>query len=224
MLGDNEPVQVSDFETLAREPWPDLDLLALALAAEFRRVDRQTALAELDRLGSELASSPDSSAADEVAALRELLGEREGFTGNREDYDDPANSMLDLVLERRTGLPIVLSVVYVEVSRRAGIELAGVGLPGHFVVGHFGAAPPLVLDPFSGGRLITAELGGERVRAWRPQEIALRMLNNLARSYTARGDLGQAIRAAELRCVLPLNASAQASVDSELRALRARLN
>ena len=66
-------------------------------------------------------------------------------------YDHPDNSMLDLVLTRRRGLPILLSVVYVEVARRAGIELAGVGLPGHFVVGHFGAEPAALLDPFAGG-------------------------------------------------------------------------
>ena len=59
--------------------------------------------------------------------------------------------MLDLVLTRRRGLPILLSVVYVEVARRAGIQIAGVGLPGHFVVGHFGTDPPVLLDPFAGG-------------------------------------------------------------------------
>jgi regulator of sirC expression with transglutaminase-like and TPR domain len=217
-------VRSADFEEVAREPRPDLDRLALALAGEFRPVERQVALAELDRLGVELARSAGGPPAEEAAALRELLGARECFTGNREDYDDPANSMLDLVLERRTGLPILLSVVYVEVARRAGVELAGVGLEGHFVVGHFGVSPPLLLDPFSGGRSVDAGVREHQVRAWGAHETALRMLNNLVRSYAGRGALGRAIRAAELRLVLPLDTSARSVLETELRGLRARLN
>jgi regulator of sirC expression with transglutaminase-like and TPR domain len=214
----------ADFETLAREANPDLDRIALALAAEFRRVDRDAALAELDRLGSELARSGADSAAGEMEALRVLLGVHEGFTGNRGDYHDPDNSMLDLVLERRTGLPILLSLVYVEVARRAGVEVAGIGLPGHFVVGHFGVAPPIVLDPFAGGRPVRADVREHQLRAWGAHETVLRMLNNLVRSYAGRGDLGRAIRAAELRLVLPVDAAAQPALEAELRSLRARLN
>jgi regulator of sirC expression with transglutaminase-like and TPR domain len=132
--------------------------------------------------------------------------------------------MLDLVLARRTGLPILLSVVYVEVARRAGIPLAGVGLPGHFVVGHFGADPPLLLDPFSRGRLVRAEAEPELVRPWGPHETALRMLNNLVRAYSARGDLARAIIAARLRLALPADEASRGLLGAELRALEARLN
>src|SRR5262245_27196932 len=124
--GDNGDVQVPSFAELAPRPEPALDLLALALAAEFRPVDGAAPLGELDRLGSELAAVGGATAREEAEACRLVLGVRHAFTGDTTTYDDPDNSMLDLVLERRTGLPILLSVVYVEVARRAGIELAGV--------------------------------------------------------------------------------------------------
>ena len=117
------------------------------------------------------------------------------FEGDRKHYDDPQNSMLDVVLERRRGLPILLSVVYIEAARRAGIALSGVGLPGHFVVGYFGAGEPLLLDPFDGGSPISVSGAPDALRPWLPDEIAMRMLNNLVSSYTRRGHLAHAIRA-----------------------------
>lgn len=218
-----------DFATVARRRSPELAELALAMASEFRgdEVDAEGALEELDRLGAELAASAAAAEGDperEVDACRMLLGERLGFTGNRQRYDDPDNSMLDIVLERRTGLPILLSVVYVEVARRAGIELAGVGLPGHYVVGHFGADPPLLLDPFAGGLRSETDAPPELVRPWTPHETALRMLNNLVASYERRGDLGNAIHAAALRLELPVDDSGRAALERELTGLRTRLN
>ena len=214
---------VEAFSVLAARPEPRLDELALSLAGEFREVDAEAALGELDRLGSELALPAGGGPADEVEALRELLGRRHRFAGNREQYDHPDNSMLDLVLERRTGLPILLSIVYVEVARRAGIALAGVGLPGHYVVGHFGEGPPLLLDPFAGGAPLEVASSAE-LRPWGPHETALRMLNNLVGSYLRRADLARAIRAAELRLELPLGERQAAALAAELRSLRARLN
>ena len=212
------------FEALAARPDAQLDELALAIAAEFRPVGAERALAELDRLGEELASSAGSSPEQEAEACRRLLGEREGFAGNREHYDDPDNSMLDLVLERRRGLPILLSVVYVETARRAGIRLAGIGLPGHYVVGHLGTEPPLLLDPFSGGVPARWEGPPDAVRPWSPHETALRMLNNLVGSYSARADVARAIRAAELRLALPVDEAGREALELELLRLNARLN
>ena len=212
------------FAALAAEPDPPLDRLALAMAAEFGEVDREGALAELDRLGEELAGAgPGGEPREQLEALRALLGERHGFTGDRDEYDRPGNSMLDQVLRRRRGLPILLSVVYVEVACRAGVELAGVGLPGHYVVGHFGHDPPLLADPFAGGAVLE-DRAPSGLRPWGPHETALRMLNNLVGSYARRSDLGRAIRAAELRLELPLGATEAAALGTELRALRARLN
>jgi regulator of sirC expression with transglutaminase-like and TPR domain len=215
-----------DFARLAEAPDPPIEELALAMAAELRETDRAAARERLDSLGEQLASLASGGSAElEAWACAELLGGREGLAGDREEYDNPDNSMLDLVLERRRGLPIALSVVYVAAARRAGIEqLAGVGLPGHFVVAHFGASPPLVLDPFSGGVRVSVQAPQRLVRPWSAHETALRMLNNLVAAYTRRARLGDAIVAARLRLALPLPDAERVRVEEELVALSARLN
>jgi regulator of sirC expression with transglutaminase-like and TPR domain len=213
------------FAAVAAQPDPQLDELALALAGEFGEVDAEDALERLDRLGGEIAAcvEVDAGPAAEVAAVREVIGRRHGFVGDADDYDHPDNSMLDRVLARATGLPILLSVVYVEAARRAGINLGGVGLPGHFVVGHFGTTPPLLLDPFAGGERL--EVGGPAdLGRWGAHRTALRMLNNLVGSYRRRHDLTRAIRAGELRLELPLTEREAAAMAIELQALRAVLN
>ena len=220
-------MRVPTFVSLAAAAAPRLDHLALALAVELRDdVNTTWAIAELDRLGAELAplAGECADAEAEAEACRELLGETYGFEGDDDEYDDPDNSMLDLVLARRVGLPILLSTVYVEVARRAGIELGGVGLPGHFVVGHFGSDPPLLLDPYDGGERIRPAVEPALVRPWGAHETALRMLNNLVGSYERRGDLGRAIRVAELRLLLPLSSSLRTDLDLSLKRVRARLN
>jgi regulator of sirC expression with transglutaminase-like and TPR domain len=203
-----------------------MDALALAMAAELRVLDADAAIGTLDDLGADLsrvAGHIGQRPLELSSACAQLLGREHGFAGDRTRYDHPDNSMLDIVLSRRRGLPILLSVVYIEVARRAGIPLAGVGLPGHFVVGHFGADPPLLLDPFNGGALVDAPVSAV-VRAWHPHEIATRMLNNLVASYRRRGDLGLAIRAARMRLMLPTESSLRATMNIELQALQARLN
>ena len=135
--------------------------------------------------------------------------------------------MLDLVLERRRGLPILLSVVYVEAARRAGFALGGVGLPGHYVVGHFGADPALLLDPFSGGVTVSGvapEVAAIYVRPWTAHETGLRILNNLRAAYAARADFSRAMRAAELRLVLPLDEPTRTGLAADLRSLQAQFN
>jgi regulator of sirC expression with transglutaminase-like and TPR domain len=224
---DNDHMSVPSFAELAATPDVTIDVLALALAGEFRDVDASGAIARLDVLGAELShvTRQTSGTPDEVAlTCAQLLGVAHGFTGERERYEHPDNSMLDIVLSRRRGLPILLSVVYIEVARRAAIPLAGVGLPGHFVVGHFGTDPPLLLDPFAAGRTIDAKIPQDLMRPWRPHEIAMRMLNNLLAAYQRRGDVGAAIRAASMRLTLPAEGSHRATLQAELRALQARLN
>jgi regulator of sirC expression with transglutaminase-like and TPR domain len=215
-----------DFETLATYPDPPVEELALALAAELREPDRDATLGRLDELGEQLIALVDAGGGPEMEAwaCAELLGGRHGLAGDRDDYDNPDNSMLDLVLERRRGLPIALSVVYVAAARRAGIPLAGVGLPGHFVVAHFGASPPLVLDPFGGGTRVEVQAPPRLVRPWTPHETALRMLNNLIAAYTRRARIGDAIVAARLRLALPLPDAERERVAQELVSLEARLN
>ena len=214
---------VPPFTALAADPAARLDALALALAAELRPTDADAALARLDELAAEVRELANATGG-ELAALTLVLGERHGFAGAQEEYDHPDHSMLDLVLERRCGLPIALSVVYVETARRAGIGLDGVGLSGHYVVGHFreGRAPVL-LDPFGGGATLVSPHPAE-VRPWGAHETALRMLNNLVGSYTRRNDLGRAIRAAEMRLELSMEPALRDVLAAELRGLRARLN
>jgi regulator of sirC expression with transglutaminase-like and TPR domain len=214
------------FEDLAAVPDPPLDALTLAIAEELRTVDADRAMARLDLLGEEVAANADgrTSAEDQVHALAEVLGDVHGFAGDREHYDDPSNSMLDLVLERRRGLPILLSVIYVEVARRAGIPLAGVGLPGHFVAGHFGAGEAVLCDPFDGGAIVAPDVDPRTLRPWSAHETALRVLNNLVVAYQRRGNLGAALRTAEMRLALPVDATLRETLETELRTLQARLN
>jgi regulator of sirC expression with transglutaminase-like and TPR domain len=214
----------ASFETLAGDPDPPVEELALALAAELRETDRDGALARLDRLGQELAVLASGDPATEAIACAELLGGLHGLAGDREEYDHPRNSMLDVVLERGRGLPIALSVVYVAAARRAGIALGGVGLPGHFVVAHFGASPPLVLDPFGGGTLVEVQAPARLVRPWSAHETALRMLNNLVPAYARRAQLSEAIVTARMRLALPVPGEERRRLEEEVVALEARLN
>jgi regulator of sirC expression with transglutaminase-like and TPR domain len=213
------------FAELAGSYGPALDELALAMAAEFRPVDAPAARARLDALGEELAAALGGAgdAAGAVRAAAAVLGTAHGFRGGP-GSDHPDASMLDLVLERRTGLPILLSVVYVEVGRRAALPLHGVGMPGHFVVAHFGADPPIVIDPHAGGRPLPRALEPSLVRPWSAHEIAMRMLNNLVHAYTRALDVAAAIHAARLRLLLPAARAHRTALTQELRALEARLN
>ena len=132
---------VQRFTALVGESDPELDRGALAIAAG---ADPELAeprwLAELDRLAEGVGS---------LDALRHRLFVEEGFAGNTERYYDPRNSLLDRVLHRRLGIPITLSVVAIEVGRRAGVPLEGVGMPGHFLLRTPGTQD--YLDAFEGG-------------------------------------------------------------------------
>jgi regulator of sirC expression with transglutaminase-like and TPR domain len=221
----NTVVSVEPFLALAARPEPPIDQLALSLAAEFREVDEGAAVTLLDELGAEVAEARRGSSerCAGIDALREVLAIRHGFGGDRRRYDHPHNSMLDVVLERRRGLPILLSVLYLATAQRAGIALSGVGLPGHYVVGDLGVDPPLLIDPFDDGKPVTAQSRRD-VRAWGAHETALRILNNLVASFGRRADLARTIQAAELRLALPLEPSRLEALRLELGALRARLN
>ncbi|MDX6681267.1 MAG: hypothetical protein QOG94_1306 [Solirubrobacteraceae bacterium] len=222
-------VDIASFAALAADRDAPIDVLALAIAAEFRDdVDADAALSHLDELGEEVAAvRADLDGSDAgIQALREVLGVRHDFHGDEGDpahYDDPANSMLDLVLERRRGLPIALSVLYVATARRAGIALGGVGLPGHYVVRDLAAVPPVLIDPFAGGVRLEVE-PSTNVRPWGAHETALRMLTNLVGSYRRRSDLGRAIRAAELRLTLPSDRARSRALRMEWLSLQSQLN
>jgi regulator of sirC expression with transglutaminase-like and TPR domain len=151
-----------------------------------------------------------------VDALRQILFVEESFQGDQETYDEPHNSSVASVIARRCGMPITLSIVTVEVGRRAGIRLAGVGLPGHFVVSGADLPEDTYLDPFDGGVLRDRESVARRVSAVFGAPLALpneifapdtersvlaRVLSNLRRSWERRekyADALETIRWAEV--------------------------
>mgnify|MGYP006279775765 CR=1 FL=1 len=213
------------FAQLARTDAPTLDLLALAIAGALRDADQDAALAELDRLAGEVVRhGVGETGQEQVEALRVVLGRHEGFVGDVEDYDHPDNSMLDLVLERRRGLPILLSVVWIEVGRRVGIPIRGVGLPGHYVAGWFGDGQPILLDPFKGGVPVADPPPPGRIAQTPVHLTALRILSNLVASYERRGDVGRSLKAAQLRLELPLGDRDMKVMEFEHRRLGARMN
>jgi regulator of sirC expression with transglutaminase-like and TPR domain len=169
--------------------------------------------AYLDRLDELAGGCPEATVDGVVGHLFHHLG----FRGNTEDYGDPRNSYLDQVLDRRLGIPITLAVLLIEVGRRVGVPFSGIGLPGHFVVRHEGV-PRVLLDPFEGGRTLTAEDCEERVRriygealAFEPamltpvgrRAILARMLANLKQRFTITGDAVGAEWAIRLRTLIP---------------------
>jgi regulator of sirC expression with transglutaminase-like and TPR domain len=193
----------------------DLARAALLLGAEEepRRVDVGRCLARLDEMGEEARARAVRRGGSRVEALNHYLFEELGFVGNESDYYDPRNSMLHHVLGRRTGIPITLSVVYMEVGRRAGLRVEGVGLPGHFVVRAFEGEGDegVLVDPFNrrttdaeecqsridliyDGRI---ELGEEHLRAVGPRSILARMLGNLKAVYVRAALFQRALAAVE---------------------------
>ncbi|MEC3996803.1 transglutaminase-like domain-containing protein [Actinacidiphila sp. DG2A-62] len=147
------------FAAEAREERPDLARLCLLIGAEadpaLDGAAMDEAEIELDRLAGLLPYRP-AAPLDWARALGRLLGAEHGFHGTAADYQKLESSLLQQVLRRRRGLPILLSVVWMEVARRAGAPVYGVGLPGHFVVGLGEAGGPHVLvDPYDSGRILT---------------------------------------------------------------------
>ncbi|GAA3391325.1 transglutaminase-like domain-containing protein [Streptomyces roseoviridis] len=210
-----------EFAEEARSERPDLARLCLLVGAvadpAVTQADLDAAEIELDRLAGLLPYGARGGADAWVTALAELLGRREGFLGVPADYQRLESSLLHEVLRRRRGLPILLSVVWIEVARRAGAPVYGLGLPGHFVVG-FGDPGDLHLaDPFAGGRPMTAAdaellvagatgeaLDPSMLRPATPAAIVLRILNNIRAWASARPERSDvALWAVELSLLLP---------------------
>ena len=199
---------------------------ALVIARiEYPQLDASAYLALLDGMGDaarrrierHVGDTGDSSTLSCIKGLNAYLFEDQGFVGNRDRYEDPRNSCLNEVLDRRTGIPITLSVVYMEVGRRAGLQVDGVNFPGHFLArfpGPSGRGPRgLIVDPFHAGALLSERdcrmllqqhVGSEvtfsrslLAPATRPQ-IIVRMLLNLKRIYVHMRSFPQARDVTEL--------------------------
>ncbi len=188
--------------------------------------DMASSLAQIDGwsaavAGAIAASSTETEAREEIAALERILFTREKFVGDRAQYYDPRNSLMHRVLERRRGMPILLAAIYIDVARRAGLAVEGVGFPGHFLVKHTQSSPATIVDPFSNGRILDQpacrkllrEMHGDGV-PFRPsmldsvsrREIVLRVLRNLKGCYARIGDLPNAVGV--VTCLLDLDPGA----------------
>lgn len=192
-----------------------LDVAALELATiEFPSLVIEPYLQRLDEMGAELAEETEHMNGQQfVARANTYLFDDVRFRGNETDYYDPKNSCLNWVLDQRTGIPITLSLVYIEVARRAGRRVSGIGLPGHFIVKYDDGRYATYLDPFNGGKLLREEDCRELARSvvgdealadphlLRPvgtQYVLIRMLNNLRGAYFKREDYARAARVLDL--------------------------
>ncbi|WP_329570617.1 transglutaminase-like domain-containing protein [Streptomyces sp. NBC_01361] len=208
------------FAEEARAERPDLSQLCLLVAAEadgsLDEAGMDAVQMDLDRLAGQVPFRPGGARAW-ATALAELLGARCGFRGTPGDYERLESSLLHEVVRRRRGLPILLSVVWMEVARRAGAPVYGVALPGHFVVGFGPAQDQVLADPFDGGQVLTgadaellvagatgAPLNASMLQPADPLDVVLRILNNI-RAWAAgrpeRSDV--AMWAVELSLLLP---------------------
>lgn len=201
------------FSQELQKPVIDLPRAGLLFARELAYPDLDVAayLARLEELAAQARSSLPASGPS-AAALASFLFEELAFRGNASAYDDPRNSFLNEVLERRLGIPITLSVVYLSVARRLQIDAYGIGLPGHFIVGVREGVDEILLDPFHEGvrltladceRLVRQTTGytGSLKPAWLrpavPRAILTRMLNNLRIVYVRREQWEQALAVIE---------------------------
>jgi regulator of sirC expression with transglutaminase-like and TPR domain len=232
---------VQSFTRVALSPDPDLAVAALMIARlEYPRLDAGPYLDLLDALGREAARRVDAARPSvdapvparvdphtyaRVTALNDYLFKEQRFIGNDIQYEDPRNSFLNEVLDRRTGIPVTLALVYMEVARRAGVVVEGINMPGHFLVrcparrgsrlAGFGPDVPdgdLIIDAHHGAflsddacsELLRRHAGEEAVwdvhllsHATKPQILA-RMLLNLKRVYVRMYSFPQARDITEL--------------------------
>jgi regulator of sirC expression with transglutaminase-like and TPR domain len=213
------------FVALSQRPDDEIDLAegALLIAAEeYPGLDVGAGLSEIDALAARVrryvdspperdgAQDPDEAA---LAAMARVLFVEEGFSGaDDSDYYTPRNSYLNDVLERKRGLPILLSVLYCAVARRAGLDAAGIGLPGRFIVQFRGRHTSAYIDPFDGGARLTREdcvamvgrvlgqtidLTPNQFLPTPPKQVLARILTNLKLEYLRRGRLRKALAAVD---------------------------
>jgi regulator of sirC expression with transglutaminase-like and TPR domain len=176
---------------LARLEYPDLDM------APYQR--------ELQRLAEKAAHRlkglhPHRDKTRIVRALNHVLFDEEGFSGNVDDYYDPDNSFLNCVLERRTGIPITLSVIYLLIARRLRLPIRGINLPVHFICQYHSPPDSFYFDPFNRGRTLTRTdcvallysanhpFHESFLEPARPHDIIARMIRNLIFAYHHRDD------------------------------------
>ena len=242
---------MESFESvLSSAETPDLGHAALLIAQdEYPTLDVVAYLRRLDRYADEIRMRLNFGADYEakIGAMNQYLFDELGFTGNATDFYDPRNSYLNDVLDRKLGIPITISVVYMEIGRRIGLPLTGVSFPGHFLVKLPLDGAAVVLDPFNGGialdesdlrRRLTQTYGDGAAAARaplsallasaEPTDVLLRMLRNLKNVYLQRGDHVRALRIMhrilELAPEAPEELRDRGNIYRELECFRAALN
>jgi regulator of sirC expression with transglutaminase-like and TPR domain len=203
----------------------DLGRAALTIAlSDYASLDITAYLARIDQLAVEVTQRCDGSndAYNSIAALNYVLFKQHGFRGNSDDYYDPKNSFLNEVLDRKTGIPITLSILYMEVAQRVGLAIDGVGFPGHFLVKHARDGVEIVIDPFQQGEIKSREdlkrmLGGlfgeavelkdDYLKPASKKEILGRMLGNLKGIYAKANDLVKLLSVLDQAIILETGAA-----------------
>ncbi len=218
------------FDQCISVPEADLNLAHACLLVaqnEYPKLDVNAYLEKLDTLAAAVAMSlgTDKSPQSVLTAINQTLFQEQGFSGNAEDYYDPCNSFLNHVLDRRLGIPISLSILYMEIGYRLGLVLQGVSFPGHFLVKLPLAAGDIIIDPFFGGitlndlelmnRIVTlfgsypADLDLHNIMTGVSKKAILaRMLRNLKNIYIQKGDFQRALSMSnQLMMVAPKRAA-----------------
>jgi regulator of sirC expression with transglutaminase-like and TPR domain len=228
----------------------DLNLAEAALLIakeEYPELDVQAYLRRFDLLAEEIRPrlGGDTSPARIVQEINRYLFQEKGFSRNTNDYYDPRNSFVNEVLDRKLGIPITLSVIYIEVGQRLGLSLVGVAFPGHFLVKYHNAGGEIVLDPFLGGSLLSQDDLEKKLRemygnqapgvAQLPQllaavskkDILVRMLRNLKGIYVQKSDFTKALSAADRILLItpdfPLEVRDRGAIHQRLQSFQAAL-
>ncbi len=195
----------------------DLVRAALAIAqTEYPNLDVEQYVRRIEVLARRVRMRvPDlGDIGESIAALNTVLFEEEGLSGNTDDYYDPRNSFLNDVLDRKLGIPITLALVYMEVARRVGFPLVGVGMPGHFLLKHYDVeGREVIIDAFNRGVVLSAHDCAQRLdqiysgqMPFQPEylvavsrrQILLRMLNNLRAIYLSARNFKKALEIVDL--------------------------
>jgi regulator of sirC expression with transglutaminase-like and TPR domain len=219
------------FQEIASRSEREINLAEAALliaAGEYPNLEPSIYLNKLDGFAAAVRErvAPTASPLEKISATNAVLFGELGFGGNRENYYDARNSFLNEVIDRRTGIPITLSIIYMEVAARVCLSLSGVGMPAHFLVKYSGRDSKVFIDPFNAGRVLTesecaellAEMSGGRIEFRHKylapvtkKQILTRMLANLQGIYARGGDYGRALRVINHSIALNPDSAAQSN-------------
>jgi len=214
---EQSPAPEALFRRMLDRPEEEIDLAEAALLIAknaYRDLDVPGYLARIGELASKLSAQlpEDGTESSRIVALNRFLFEDQGFAPSVENYYDPRNSFLNEVLERRVGIPLSLSILYIEVGRRIGLPLQGVSFPGHFLVKCTLKEGVVIIDPYCGGITLSLQDLQQRLRETRggevsraivaamlvaanKREILARMLRNLKGIYLDQRDYVRALSA-----------------------------